>query len=103
MRIKLKELAISTLLILKTIEDNMADVYLWSGIRQMVEDKQPLKVNGSTLEELLINLIKNYPNLKTIIEEGVSCSVDDKLVMSSTSEKIGENSEVYLFQKLSGG
>ena len=81
----------------------MADVYLWSGIRNLVDDKQPLKVNGKTLEELVANLIRSYPDLKIIIEEGVSYSVDDKLVMNSINEKINENSEVYVLQKISGG
>ena len=81
----------------------MADVYLWSGIRNLVDDKQPLKVNGKTLEELVANLIRSYPDLKIIIEEGVSYSVDGKLVMNSINEKINENSEVYVLQKISGG
>ena len=81
----------------------MANVYLWSGIRALVGEEHPLKIDGGNLEELLDNLIINYPNLKAIIQEGVSFSVDNKLVMSSTVEKIKEDSEVYIFQKISGG
>ena len=81
----------------------MANVYLWSGIRTLVDEENPLKIDGGNLEELLDNLIINYPNLKAIIQEGVSFSVDNKLVMSSTVERIKENSEVYIFQKISGG
>ena len=81
----------------------MANVYLWSGIRALIGEENPLKIDGGNLEELLDNLIINYPNLKTIIQEGVSFSVDNKLVMSSTVERIKEDSEVYIFQKISGG
>ena len=81
----------------------MANVYLWSGIRTLIGEENPLKIDGGNLEELLDNLIINYPNLKTIIQEGASFSVDNKLVMSSTVEKIKEDSEVYIFQKISGG
>ena len=81
----------------------MADVYLWSGIRTLVDEENPLKIDGENLEELLDNLIISYPKLKAIIQEGVSFSVDNKLVMSSTAERIRENSEVYIFQKISGG
>tara|TARA_B100001758_G_C18059130_1_gene427209 strand:- start:164 stop:409 length:246 start_codon:yes stop_codon:yes gene_type:complete len=81
----------------------MANVYLWSGVRALVDEENPLKIDGGNLEELLDNLIISYPNLKTIIQEGVSFSVDNKLVMSSTVERIKENSEVYIFQKISGG
>ena len=81
----------------------MANVYLWSGVRALVDEENPLKIEGGNLEELIDNLIISYPNLKTIIQEGVSFSVDNKLVMSSTVEGINENSEVYIFQKISGG
>ncbi len=81
----------------------MANVYLWSGVRALVDEENPLKIDGENLEELLDNLIISYPNLKAIIQEGVSFSVDNKLVMSSTVERINENSEVYIFQKISGG
>ena len=81
----------------------MANVYLWSGVRALVDKENPIKIDGESLEELLDNLIISYPNLKTIIQEGVSFSVDNKLVMSSTVERIKENSEVYIFQKISGG
>ena len=81
----------------------MANVYLWSGVRALVDEKNPLKIDGSNLKELLDNLIISYPNLKAIIQEGGSFSVDNKLVMSSTVERVKENSEVYIFQKISGG
>ena len=81
----------------------MANVYLWSGVRALVDEENPLKIDGGNLEELLDNLIISYPTLKAIIQEGVSFSVDNKLVMSSTVERIKENSEVYIFQKISGG
>ena len=81
----------------------MANVYLWAGIRALVDEENPLKIDGENLEELLDNLIISYPKLKAIIQEGVSFSVDNKLVMSSTVERIKENSEVYIFQKISGG
>ena len=81
----------------------MANVYLWSGVRALVDEENPLKIGGDNLKELLDNLIIIYPNLKAIIQEGVSFSVDNKLVMNSTVERIKENSEVYIFQKISGG
>ena len=81
----------------------MANVYLWSGVRALVDEENPLKIDGGNLEELLDNLIISYPNLKAIIQEGVSFSVDNKLVMSSTIETVKEDSEVYIFQRISGG
>ena len=72
-------------------------------VLQWISSEHPHKIDGDNLKELLDNLIIIYPNLKAIIQEGVSFSVDNKLVMSSTAERIRENSEVYIFQKISGG
>ena len=41
--------------------------------------------------------------MKELIKDGVSCAVDDKLIMNSTSEKVSDKSEIYIFQKISGG
>ena len=81
----------------------MANVYLWAGARNFVDDENPLNINGETVGELLQNLVVRYPNLERIVKEGVSCSVDDKLIFNSSSEEVGKNSEVYIFQKISGG
>ena len=81
----------------------MAEVYLWAGAKRLIEADNPLKINGKTLGELLQNLVIEYPDLKIILEEGVSCSVDDKLIFNSSTEVVSENSEVFIFQKISGG
>ena len=81
----------------------MANVYLWAGAINFIDDENPLNINGETVGELLQNLVVRYPNLGRIVKEGVSCSVDDKLIFNSSSEVVGKNSEVYIFQKISGG
>ncbi len=81
----------------------MADVYLWAGAKRLIEDESPLNISGKTVGELLQNLVVKYPNLKNIVREGVSCSVDDKLVFNSSTETVFENSEVYIFERISGG
>ena len=81
----------------------MAKIYLWSGISGLVNEEQPIKIEGNTVHDLLVNLKKKYPNLISILDEGVSFSVDNKLVLNSVSHKVGKHSEVYIFQKISGG
>ena len=81
----------------------MAEVHLWAGAKRFIEEDNPLQVDGKTVAELLRNLVNEHPNLKSIFKDGVSCAVDNKLIFSSSSEPISENSEVYIFQKISGG
>ena len=47
----------------------MADVYLWSGVRNLIQAEHPLKVDGKTLEELLNNLIRNYPEFRKYVPD----------------------------------
>lgn len=81
----------------------MANVHLWAGIKNIIDIDHPLQISGETIHDLLENLKKKYPQLQPILEEGVSFSVDDILVFSSTSHKVNDKSEVYIFQKISGG
>ena len=81
----------------------MANVYLWAGASRFIEHDNPLNINGKTVAELFKNLLIRYPNLENIFNEGVSCAVDDKLIFNSSVEVVSENSEVYIFQKISGG
>ena len=81
----------------------MAEVYLWAGAKKLIEADYPLTVDGETVGDLLKNLVIMYPNLRYLVKEGVSCSVDDKLIFNSSTEAVGKNSEVFIFQKISGG
>ena len=81
----------------------MARVYLWAGARRQFDIEQPLSVTGNTVGDVIDNLVLLHPDMKELIKDGVSCAVDDKLIMNSTSEKVSDKSEIYIFQKISGG
>ena len=101
--VRMKELPMSPPRILKALEKKMARVYLWAGARRQFDIEQPLSVNGNTIGDVIDNLVLLHPDMKELIKDGVSCAVDDKLIMNSTSEKVSDKSEIYIFQKISGG
>ena len=56
------------------------------------------------ISNLPINALENkYPELREIIEAGVSVSVDGRIIASGLTEPVYENSEVFLLQQLKGG
>ena len=54
----------------------MAEVNLWSGLRQFTDGELVVNVKADTVGKMLDELISIYPNLEPIIEAGVSVAVD---------------------------
>ena len=57
----------------------MAEVNLWSGLRQFTDGELVVKVEANTVGKMLDELISIHPKLEPIIEAGVSVSVDGKM------------------------
>lgn len=81
----------------------MVKVHLWSGLRSLVDGKDEVEVEASTVGDVLQGLILKYPELEAYINAGVSVSVDDKIIASDLTKSVTEKSEIYLMQKLRGG
>ena len=54
----------------------MAEVNLWSGLRQFTDGELVVRVEANTVGKMLDELISRHPMLEPIIEAGVSVSVD---------------------------
>ena len=81
----------------------MVKVHLWSGLRSLVDGKDEVEVEASTVGDVLQGLIFKYPELEAYIDVGVSVSVDGKIIASDLTKSVTEKSEIYLMQKLRGG
>ena len=81
----------------------MVKVHLWSGLRSLVDGKDEVEVEASTVGDVLQGLILNYPELEAYMDAGVSVSVDGKIIASDLTKSVTEKSEIYLMQKLRGG
>ena len=81
----------------------MVQVNLWAGLRRFVDDKDTVEIKAQNVGEILSALENKYPELKEIIEAGVSVSVDGKIIASGLTEPVYEDSEVFLLQQLKGG
>ena len=81
----------------------MVEVNLWSGLREFADGKDKVEVEGASVGEILRALEAAYPGLGPVIEAGVSVAVDGRVIASSLTEPVGEDSEVWLMQRLKGG
>lgn len=69
----------------------------------MVDEKDGVEVEASTVGEVLRGLILKYPELEAYIDAGVSVAVDGKIIASDLTKSVTERSEIYLMQRLRGG
>jgi len=81
----------------------LVQVNLWAGLRRFADGKDTVEIKAQNVGEILNALENKYPELKEIIEAGVSVSVDGKIIASGLTEPVYKNSEVFLLQQLKGG
>ena len=81
----------------------MAEVNLWSGLRQFTNGELVIKVKADTVGKMLDELIFIYPNLEPIIEAGVSVAVDGEMIAGANHTPIKPDSEIFLLQQFKGG
>ena len=81
----------------------MAEVNLWSGLRQFTDGELKIKVKADTVGKMLDELIFIYPNLEPIIEAGVSVAVDGEMIAGANHTPIKPDSEIFILQQFKGG
>ena len=81
----------------------MVQVNLWAGLRRFTDGKATVEVEAKNVGEILSGISYKHPELREIIEAGVSVSVDGRIIASGLTEPVQENSEVFLLQQLKGG
>mgnify|MGYP001236706803 CR=1 FL=1 len=81
----------------------MVEVNLWAGLRRFTDGKATVEVEAKNVGEILSGISYKYPELREIIEAGVSVSVDGRIIASGLTEPVQEDSEVFLLQQLKGG
>lgn len=81
----------------------MAEVNLWSGLRQFTDGELVIKVKADTVGKMLDELISIHPNLEPIIEAGVSVAVDGEMIAGANHTPIKPDSEIFILQQFKGG
>lgn len=81
----------------------MVEVNLWSGLRKFADGQDKVEVDAKNVGEVLRGLVAKHPGLEEAIEAGVSVAVDGRVIASSLTEPVSDESDVWLMMRLRGG
>ena len=81
----------------------MPEVWLFGGLRDAVDGAETVRVEGSTIRELLQNLGREYPPLRECIAQGIAVAIDGVIYRDDWQQPIPEDAEVGLLSRIAGG
>lgn len=81
----------------------MVEVNLWSGLARLTGGETLVPVEAGTIGEMLDALAARHPELKPVLDAGISVAVDGEIVTGGRLDPIPDGAEVYLMQRLKGG
>ena len=81
----------------------MPDVELFGGLRDAVNGAESVRVDGTTIHELLQNLVREYPTMRERIDQGIAVAIDGVIYRDDWDQPIPEGAEVVLLTRIAGG
>jgi len=81
----------------------MVKVVLWGSLRSATGGLTDVEVDAANTGELLKALVEKYPELESIVEEGVSVAIDGLIYKEAWFTPIKPDSEVVLMPYMKGG
>lgn len=87
----------------------MATVFIPSLMQTLTDGEKRVRVEGSTVRQIINNLDGMYPGVKTRLVEddrvkpNISVAVDGEVTPLGMLEKVGEDSEVHFLPAIGGG
>jgi molybdopterin converting factor small subunit len=81
----------------------MPEVELFGGLRDAVNGAESVRVDGTTIHELLQNLAREYPAMRERIDQGIAVAIDGVIYRDNWEQPIPEGAEVVLLTRIAGG
>lgn len=87
----------------------MATVFIPSLMQTLTDGEKQVRVEGSTVRQIINNLDGMYPGVKERLVEddrvkpNISVAVDGEVTPLGMLEKVGEDSEVHFLPAIGGG
>ncbi len=81
----------------------MPEVELFGGLRDAVNGAESIRVDGTTIHELLQNLVREYPTMRERIDQGIAVAIDGVIYRDNWEQPIPEGAEVVLLTRIAGG
>ena len=81
----------------------MPEVWLFGDLRDAVGGAESVRVEGTTIRELLQNLGREHPRMRERIKQGIAIAVDGVIYRDDWDQPIPEGAEVGLLLRIAGG
>ena len=87
----------------------MANVFIPSLMQSLTDGEKQVRVEGSTVRQIINNLDGMYPGVKARLVEddrvkpSISVAVDGEVTTLGMLERVNENSEVHFLPAIGGG
>ncbi|HCH23692.1 MAG TPA: molybdopterin synthase sulfur carrier subunit [Oceanospirillaceae bacterium] len=81
----------------------MAHIQIFGSLRDLFAGEDSVELDVKNLRELLLKLPAAYPDCQEEIDEGVSVSIDGKIINDDWFTPIRPDSEVVVLPRIVGG
>ena len=81
----------------------MVHVRLGGALQSVGGPEAVFEVEAANIHQLLQELGKHYPALQTVLDQGVSVSIDGQIYNGARFQKVPPGAEVFLLPRLVGG
>lgn len=81
----------------------MATVVLWGSLSRLAGGQDRFDIDAPNIDQMLRRLGQEAPDLKPVLDQGVTVSIDGTLYRLDKYKTIDPDSEVYILPKMAGG
>jgi molybdopterin synthase sulfur carrier subunit len=81
----------------------MVTVSFMSSLRPAFGGAQSLKIEVTTLRELVRILVQKYPRMQDHLDEGIALAINGEIYRDNLDIDIQDGSEVFLMPRIQGG
>ena len=81
----------------------MVHIQIFGSLRDLFDDQEAIELDVRNLRDLLTKLSELYPDCEEEIAEGVSVSIDGKIINDDWFRPIRPDSEVVVLPRIVGG
>ena len=81
----------------------MVKVSSTSSFHAALNSKDPVEIEASTVRQLLLALVDQYPRMQDHLDEGVAVAVEGEIYRDNWDKVIPPGTEVFLMPRIQGG
>ena len=81
----------------------MVKVSSTSSFHAALDSKDPVEIEASTVRQLLLALVDQYPRMQDHLDEGVAVAVEGEIYRDNWDKVIPPGTEVFLMPRIQGG